>query len=51
MQGYSDLTFDDLGASAAGFVWLTLQTTARRRPVLSGFAALQPPSYLWAAKP
>lgn len=41
MQGYSDLTFDDLGASAAGFVWLTLQTTARRRRVLPGFALLR----------
>ena len=41
MQGYSDLTFDDLGASAAGFEWQTLQTTARRRPVLRGFAMLR----------
>lgn len=41
MQGYSDLIFNCLGASAAGFEWQTLQTTARRRPVLRGFAVLR----------
>lgn len=41
MQGYSDLIFYCLGASAAGFEWQTLQTTARRRPVLRGFAMLR----------
>lgn len=41
MQGYSDLIFNCLGASAAGFEWQTLQTTARRRPVLRGFAMLR----------
>lgn len=51
MQGYCDLTFYFLGASAAGFVWLTLQTTARRRPVLRGSRREQPTNQHTTAKP
>ena len=51
MQGYSDLTFYFLGASAAGFEWQTLQTTARRRPVLRGCRREQPANRHTTAKP
>ena len=51
MQGYSDLIFNCLGASAAGFEWQTLQTTARRRPVLRGCRREQPANQHTTAKP
>lgn len=51
MQGNSDLTNDFLGASAAGFEWQTLQTTARRRPVLRGSRREQPTNRHTTAKP
>lgn len=51
MQGYSGLTFNCLGASAAGFEWQTLQTTARRRPVLRGSRREQPANRHTTAKP
>lgn len=51
MQGYGDLTFYSLGASAAGFVCQTLQTTARRRPVLRVSRREQPANQHTTAKP
>ncbi len=51
MQGYSDLIFNFWGASAAGFEWQTLQTTARRRPVLRGSRREQPANQHTTAKP